>query len=83
MTKFETLKTALDARNAEIEHYQINIDNFCRAIAKIDQEYAENSKMIEFQEYLSSLLSENQTEQLKSIIIRDVIADQLTEMEKS
>jgi len=64
-------------------HYQINIDNYQRAIAKIDAEYANNSALVEFRDQLTSLLESSKTEQLKAIIIRDVIADQLTELEAS
>jgi hypothetical protein len=83
MNKLETLKTALEGRNDEVLHYQINIDNYQRAIAKIDAEYANNSALVEFRDQLTSLLESSKTEQLKAIIIRDVIADQLTELEAS
>ena len=81
MDKFNTLKNALEARNEEIASYQINIDNYVRAIDKIDKEYADNPAMIEFCDNLVNLLKGHETEQLKAIIIRDVIADQLEEME--
>lgn len=81
MKKLDTLKEALVARDDEIMGYQINIDNFTRAIAKINAEYADNPAMIEFRDRLSGLLESNKTEQLKAKIIRDVIAEQLAEME--
>jgi hypothetical protein len=81
MNKQETLSAALTGRNEEIENYQINIDNYERAIAKINAEYANNEKMIEFRDRLKGLLAEHYTEQLKAIIMRDVVADQLAEME--
>ena len=83
MTKLETLQSALIARNDEILGYQINIDNYIRAIGKINAEHAGNSAMIEFRDRLAELLVSHKTEQLKAIIIRDVIADQLTELEAS
>lgn len=83
MNKHETLQTALDARNDEIDNYQININNFIRAIAKIDAEYADNAAIVEFGERLKEMLEQHKTEQLKAIIIRDVIADQLAELEPS
>lgn len=81
MNKKEFLATAITARNNEIDEYQVNIDNFARAIVKIDAEHASNPAMIEFRDRLASMLESNKTEQLKAIIIRDVIAEQLAEME--
>jgi Cys-tRNA synthase (O-phospho-L-seryl-tRNA:Cys-tRNA synthase) len=81
MNKLETLKSALEARNDEIMSYQINIDNYARAIDKINAEHADNPAMTEFRDRLADMLDSHKTEQLKTIIIRDVIADQLTEME--
>ena len=83
MNKLDTLQSALNARNDEIMGYQINIDNYIRAIDKINAEHADNSAMIEFRDKLIDMLASHKTEQLKAIIIRDVIADQLTELEAS
>ena len=83
MNKLETLQSALSAREDEILGYQINIDNYERAIDKINNEHADNPAMIEFRDRLADMLVSNKTEQLKAIIIRDVIADQLAEMEAS
>jgi len=79
MNKFETLRSALIGRENEILEYQINIDNYSRAINKINNEYKDNSAMIEFRNQLQDLLESHKTEQLKSIIIRDVIVEQLNE----
>lgn len=81
MNKLQTLQSALEPRNNEILDYQINIDNYTRAIDKINAEYSDNPAMIEFRDRLADMLISGQTEQLKSIIIRDVIADQITELE--
>lgn len=81
MNKLETLRSALAAREDEVVGYQINIDNYIRAIAKINTEYADNPAMVKFGDRLSELLEGHKIEQLKAIIIRDVIADQLSEME--
>ena len=81
MKKLETLQSALDARNDELLHYQINIDNYTRAIDKINAEHQNNPAMIEFRDRLADMLESHKTEQLKSMIIRDVIADQLNKME--
>lgn len=79
-TKLEILTSALTARDEEIEGYQINIDNFVRAIALIDAEHADNPAMMDFRQSLADLLASNRTEQLKAKIIRRVIKDQLDEM---
>ena len=81
MKKLETLQSALDARNDELLDYQINIDNYTRAIDKINAEHQNNPAMIEFRDRLADMLESHKTEQLKSMIIRDVIADQLNEIE--
>jgi len=83
MNKLETLQSALAAREDEILGYQINIDNYTRAIDKINATYADNSAMVEFRDRLDDMLEQHKTEQLKAVIIRDVIADQLTELEAS
>jgi len=83
MNKTETLKSALEARIQEVDGYQINIDNYIRAIAKIEANYADNPAMVEFGEKLKEMLEQHKTEQLKATIIRDVIADQLAEQEVS
>lgn len=75
MNKVEILRDALKARHDEILHYQINIDNYERAIvkAKLDAELSE------FVTHLKELLRSSRIEQKKSIVIRDVIQDQLEE----
>jgi hypothetical protein len=80
MNKLEILTVALESRNEEIATYQINIDNYTRAIDKIDIEHSDNPAMIEFRDHLVDMLASSKTEQLKAIIIRDVIVDQLTEL---
>lgn len=83
MNKLKILKSALESRNDEIENYQINIDNYILAIEKINAEHGDNKPIVEFRDNLSNLLESHKIEQLKSIIIRDVIAEQITEMEDS
>jgi hypothetical protein len=83
MNKLETLQSALIARQDEILAYQINIDNYARAIVKINAEHAGTPAMVEFRDRLADMLEGHKTEQLKAIIIRDVIADQLNELEAS
>jgi|TARA_R100000030_G_C3247488_1_gene122146 hypothetical protein len=81
MDKLKTLQTALTARNEEVSEYQINIDNYTRALVKIEKEHFGKPGMEEFSAKLKELLSSSQIEQLKAIIIRDVIAEQITELE--
>tara|TARA_B100001063_G_C16736018_1_gene542044 strand:+ start:804 stop:1055 length:252 start_codon:yes stop_codon:yes gene_type:complete len=83
MNKLEILQENLAGRHDEVMNYQINIDNFTRAIAKIDSDYAEDPNLFEFRESLVNLLASNKTEQLKTVIIRDVIAEQVAELEGS
>jgi chemotaxis regulatin CheY-phosphate phosphatase CheZ len=83
MDKLETLKSALEGRNDEIMSYQINIDNYERAIAKINEEHSDNPAMIEFRDRMNELLLSSRTEKLKASVIRDVIADQVNEIEAS
>jgi hypothetical protein len=83
MTTTEILATNLAARDEEVLGYQINIDNYRLAIAKIAIEHTGESvldqAMQEFAKQLEESLQQNIIEQRKAIIIRDVIADQLAE----
>lgn len=81
MDRLEILKRALSDREEEVLNYQINIDNYSLAIAKIAEQHADKPGMSEFSANLSNLLESSKTEQLKAIIIKDVIADQLAELE--
>jgi uncharacterized transporter YbjL len=83
MNKLETLKGAVEARNDEILGYQINIDNYERAIAKINKEHTDKPEILKFRDQLIDMLESHKTEQLKTIIIRDVIVDQLKELEEA
>ena len=83
MNKLQILQEALKARNDEIQNYQINIDNYKRAIDKINTQYADNPDLIEFRDNLATQVKNHTTEQLKSIIIRDVITDQINELESA
>ena len=76
------LRAFKEARDQEVAEYQINIDNFTRAIIKIDTEYASDDGACEFKEHLQKLLADNKKEQLKSIIMRDVLVDQIVELER-
>lgn len=78
--KINILKHALEVREEEIFSYQIDIDNFERAIKKIEIEYKEDTNMQSFKENLYKLLKENKEQQAKAIIIYDVIKEQLFEL---
>ncbi len=80
MNKLQILQESLDPRNDEILSYQINIDNYERAIAKINTQHANNTDLIEFRDQLAVELKNHKAEQLKTIVIRDVIADQIDEL---
>ena len=73
----EMLKTSLEARKREVIEYQVNIDNFRLAIAKIQAEHVDKPEMLEFSTHLQQLLSSSLTEQLKAIIMLEVIEQQL------
>lgn len=75
--KMNTLRAAAQGRKAEVVNYQINIDNFTLAIKKIENEYSENPAMLEFADQLRELLATSLTEQLKEIIMLEVIEAQL------
>jgi len=78
--KVSILKQALAAREEEIFSYQIDIDNFERAIKKIEIEYEEDVNMQDFKGNLRNLLKENKAQQAKAIIIHAVIKEQLFEL---
>lgn len=81
-TKHQTLSDALTHRISEIEGYQINIDNYTLAIAKIDADYANDPDLSgPFKADLQQRLEAEIIQQRRAIVIRDVIADQLNAME--
>ena len=73
------LKDSLPAREAEVMHYQINIDNYTIALDEIsklpDDERAELSV---FAEQLTGLLASERLEQKKAKIMLAVIKRQIT-----
>jgi muramoyltetrapeptide carboxypeptidase LdcA involved in peptidoglycan recycling len=69
------LTGALEARANEITEYQVNIDNFQLALAKVgDDEYLQ-----EFKKQLEELLKSSLFEQAKAKIMFEVIQSQLGE----
>ena len=75
MTREETLKEALKAREEEVLMYQINIDNYERAIIKS----AEDAELDDFVARLNELLASSRLEQKKAKIMLDVIREQIEE----
>jgi hypothetical protein len=77
MNQQQILRQALAARNDEVLTYQINIDNYTAAIASIDANYADNANLAQFRADLANRLRVEREQQLRSIVIRDVIAAQV------
>jgi hypothetical protein len=78
--KLHNLKRNFEIREHEIFSYQCDIDNHERAIEKIKLEYKDNEDLKPFVETLKNLVEGNKREQLKTIIMRDVIKEQLFEL---
>ena len=72
----EELQQHIAHRTAEINVYQVNIDNYRLALTKIADD---DEELQPFREQLQNLLSSSLLEQRKSQIIRDVIAEQLAD----
>ena len=71
--RLEILTTALDARIKEVTEYQVNIDNFRLAIARVGVE----PELQDFKAQLEGLLASSILEQKKAQIMLDVIRAQL------
>ena len=80
MNKLPILTPALEGRNQELLNYQINIDNYVRAIARINADYADNEDLLAFRDELQTRLDQERRQQLRSQIIRDVIAEQVAQL---
>ena len=74
--RIDILTQALEHREREVMHHQINIDNYERAIAEIE---AGHPDMGEFADRLRELLASSRVEQAKERIMLKVIRDQLEE----
>lgn len=77
MSKQEILKKAKQARIDEVEHYQINIDNYKAAIDLIKSQ--NDSDLIDFCNQLQELLNSSIIEQKKANIMLSVISNQIKE----
>lgn len=77
-TREEILASALEAREQEIMHYQINIDNYTLALEEISQlSVDERAELSAFAEQLRTLLASEKLEQRKSKIMYSVIKKQV------
>ena len=77
MNKLDVLIQALEHREQEVFHHQINIDNYRLALVEIAEKHPDCPHMAEFAERLRHLLESSIIEQRKEIIMRDVIAKQV------
>ena len=78
MTREEILATSLHAREQEIMHYQINIDNYTIALDEISKmSVADQAEMSSFKNQLAELLASEKIEQKKANIMLNVIKRQI------
>lgn len=74
----EILKTSLEARESEVMHYQINIDNYTLALQEIETLSAdERAELSAFTEQLRTLLTSEKLEQKKAKVMLAVIKKQM------
>lgn len=79
-TREEILRTSLEARKEEVMMYQINIDNYTRALDYIGTMSRQDREDLKgFANQLSGLLVSEQLEQKKSKVMLDVIQQQINE----
>ena len=77
-TREEILAINLDARQQEVMHYQINIDNYRLALANIAAMGAdERSELSGFVDQLTGLLASERLEQKKAMVMLAVLKQQL------
>lgn len=75
--KKNCLQQALTTRRTEIAEYQINIDNYTRAIAKIDAMVDPTDDMKLFHQQLTELLASEKAQQARCALLAEVISDQI------
>ena len=77
-TRKEILAASLEAREQEIMHYQINIDNYTIALKKISElSTQEQAELSDFVQQLKNLLQSEKLEQKKSKIMLATIQEQV------
>lgn len=77
-TREEILAVSLHAREQEIMHYQINIDNYTIALDEISKmSVVDQAEMSGFKNQLAELLASEKVEQKKASIMLNVIKRQV------
>lgn len=77
-TREEILAASLEAREQEVMHYQINIDNYTIALAEIRKlSDEEQGELQSFADQLRGLLASEKLEQKKAKIMLAVVKQQL------
>lgn len=77
-TRNDILTAALDGRKQEVLGYQINIDNYTRALEKISLMSADDrAELSGFTEQLRTLLTSEKLEQKKAKIMLEVLQEQV------
>jgi hypothetical protein len=72
----EMLQAALTAREHEVIEYQVNIDNYTRALDLI----GDDAELAPFRTQLAGLLASSRLEQRKAQVMLTVIKQQLVEV---
>lgn len=73
----ELLTSAREAREREVTEYQVNIDNFTLAIAKI----GDDAELASFRQQIEGLLESSRLEQRKAQVMLAVVCEQLKQPE--
>jgi hypothetical protein len=77
-TREEILAVNLEAREQEVMHYQINIDNYTLALDNIDaMSAADRYELSGFVDQLTGLLASERLEQKKAKVMLAVLKQQL------
>jgi hypothetical protein len=77
-TRKEILNSALEAREQEVMHYQINIDNYTLALDEISKlSVEERAELSGFADQLRTLLTSEKLEQKKAKIMLKVVQGQV------
>lgn len=77
-TREEILASALEAREQEVMHYQINIDNYTLALDEMSKmSVEERAELSGFADQLRALLASEKLEQKKAKIMLAVVQKQL------
>lgn len=77
-TRNEIITAALKGREQEVLGYQINIDNYTRALEKISLLSADDrAELSGFTEQLRTLLTSEKLEQKKAKIMLEVLQEQV------